>query len=562
MTRQKYGIFLAILLVVIFSTTSHVLAQSSAPETIGSAYFVPSSISSGGSTTLNVDSLKAATGTGTVSLCFYYASAGLDGVFPTAVSGHRATTYTRNYQGVEAGSVNCPKIGAARVTEYSGTPSSVAKLMGESLDFSGPATVANGLYTVDVLELEDTAPTDGFSADLTVTTPPPPPSQVYVSNTLACGGNSPCYAGNSALQQAFMDVADGGTIFIYGTFSQGGGVTATLSGSKSITIAGFNTPVIENGGGTCTGPMIENQGDGKLIISTVALDGTCALGSRSAGILQSGAGITAVKDSFSAIRDFTAAGGAALRVTDGMLIVMGNEFQNNQKALDQAGGVLYAFANNTYTNLGASAATSSAGTYNVTCNYWSASTIAGFEKDYSERLGAPVVNYVEGAGPQTLDAASLADNGGTQVIIGMGRSVNPFGNGTVTGLGARVSDYYAACGTRESASAGTITILGDTVTPGPLGFRLYSIGDPVECSPADNTACWDYQASSCSTVGCSVVDSAGNDGHFMVGNEMDPTNIALQSFSSDGGTGMWVPGVLGLLVLAGLSLAVLRRRAA
>ncbi len=558
MVHRKRTVVLLILVVMLFSAVSSVAAQTNEPATIGSAYFVPSSIATGGSTTLNIDNLKAASATTTVGLCFYYSDSGMDSLFPASVTGTRSTTYTRGYQGLDSAAVTCPSMGSGRITEYAGTPNAFAKLLGENVDFAGTVSSANGVYPVDILQLEDLVLTDGFSTSLTIAAAA---TDVYVSNDTACGGNAPCYSGTTALQQAFTNVADNGTVFIYGTYSQGGGVVAALTGSKSVTVSGFNSPIIENGGGTCSGAMIENQSSGFLIFSTVTLDGTCAVGSRSAGILQSGVGTTIVQDSFMTIRDFVAVGSSALRVSNGLLIARGNGFQNNQKAFDQTGGTLYAFANNINTNLGANAATKSAGTSNVTCNYWSASTISGFGTDFTERLGAPMVSYNEGSGTLTLDAASLAANGGTQVIVGMGRVNNPFGNGTVEGLGARVSDYYAACGTGATALSGLITIVGDSVTPGPTGFRLYSITNPLECSPASNTACWDYQNVSCTTAGCSVTGSVARDGHFMVGNEVDPTAVSLQSFGQQSGVMLWPVAVL-LALMAGMTFVAVRRRRA
>ncbi len=563
MTNRRFGLVFAFFLLAMFALTSNVSAQAEAPTTIGNAYFAPSTILSGDSTTLNVDTLKAATDTLVVGLCFYYSDTGLDTLFPETVIGSRGTIYTRTYQGVDRLAIDCPAFSGGQVSEYSGKPTALVKLFGENFDLTAALSMKAGDYTVDILELEDAVYTDGFSAPLTVQAAPPPVTEAYVSNTSTCGGNSPCYTGNSGLQQALADVEDGGTIFIYGTYSQGGGVTAVLSGSKSVTISGFNSPVIENGGSTCAGAMIDNQSSGVLTFSTVTLDGTCAVGSRSAGILQSGAGTAVVQDSFSTIRDFTAAGSAALRVTNGTLIASGNGFQNNQKAFDQTGGTLYAFANNVSTNLGSNAATKSGGISNISCNYWSASTISGFApEEFVERLGAPVVSYNEGAGSLTLDAASLASNGGTQVIVSMGRANNPYGNGTVIGLGARVSDYYAACGTRTSALSGLITIAGDSVSPGPTGFRLYAITDPLQCSPASNTQCWDYEGVSCGAAGCAITGAVARDGHFMVGNEVDPTSISLASFGSQAESPVWLPLVFLGIALGAASLVVLRRRQA
>ena len=58
MANRKQAVVLLILIVMLFSAVSSVAAQTNEPATSGNAYFVPSSIASGGSTTLNIDNLK------------------------------------------------------------------------------------------------------------------------------------------------------------------------------------------------------------------------------------------------------------------------------------------------------------------------------------------------------------------------------------------------------------------------------------------------------------------------------------------------------------------------
>lgn len=78
-------------------------------------------------------------------------------------------------------------MGSGRRTEYAGTPDAFAKLLGENVDFAGTVSSANGVYPVDILQLEDAVLTDGFSTSLTIAAAA---TDVYVSNDTACGGNA------------------------------------------------------------------------------------------------------------------------------------------------------------------------------------------------------------------------------------------------------------------------------------------------------------------------------------------------------------------------------------
>ena len=414
---------------------------------------------------------------------------------------------------------------------------------------------------------------DQASPTLTVQAPS---SDVYVSNTSGCGGNTPCYTGPDALQNAFDDVAAGGTVNVYGTWSQGGGNTAQLTGTKSVTLTGFNAPRIENGGGTCGGAMIDNNSSGTLTVKNLTIDGTCGTGSRSAGILSS-SGTTHVTDNANTIRDFTGAGNAGIDVGGGTVVVSGNSFINNEAAMEQSGGTLYAFANNVTSTTGSNAAVSTGGTSDVKCNYWGSATISGFGSDYAARLGAPAVSYAEGTGAQTLGNAALAGTGSTQVLVSMGRDTDspPFNNGTTGGLGALVSDFFAACSSQGGGTPiGAITITGDSVTPGTDGFRLYEVQNADDCSPSDNVDCWDYagavdvngdptgSAHCTGLVGCTVTDETASEGNFVVGNETDPTAITLSNLTVTSARNTWVPVALvvtSLTLVGGLFLARRRR---
>ncbi len=578
-------LFMPFQLLALLAVVGWAAAQApEAPEAVTGVTITPSSVVAGNSITVNVNFTVPDT-TIANTICLYYLNTHFPfapSVFglPSSVTSTLGDLYTLTLGTTLGGGAGaCPGVGVRWAVAFSISDPDDFADGGDDFSFTMtvPLTTTPGSKTLTFRQYNPTL-LNTLNGSFTVL---PTPSTIYVSNTAGCGSNSPCYTGPTALAQALTDISSGGTIFIYSTFSQGAGVTAQLTGSKSVTISGINTPLIENGGGTCTGAMIENAGSGTLEFTTVSLNGTCAAGARTAGILQSAAtGTTIVRDSFNTISNFTGSGAAALRVTDGTLIVHGNSFQNNRRALHQTSGTLYAFANNVNSNIEANAASSSGGLNNVSCNYWGASTISGFNpQDFAERLGAPVVNYIEGTGALTLGNASLTVTTpitGTQVLINMGRTNHPFNNGTVIGLGARVSDYFAVCGTRTTATGGAITIIGDSVAPGPNGFHLHAIEDVTQCSPSTNTACWDdlsggAPGSSCFTTGCSVSSfgaiippstSMPRDGHYVVGNEMDPTAVNLLTVTLQGGnTAVWSASLLMALLL-GITFVVLRRRRA
>ncbi len=574
---KRFRILAAItMMALLFSLAGVVSADEIGPTSISSFTISPSSALVGESVTFtfefdvpNTDSAN--------TICIYYD----DGNYETTMTdlnsqvtsdlGDSYTLEVPDSTGTNQPTTSCPAVSGYYVVGYTVSNPHSFSSGGDSIStsFTVPSGAGTETFTSQQYNPGTDTLVDTLNATLTID---PTPSTVYVSNDSTCGGNSPCYSGGDALQSAFDAVASGGTVNIYGAWSQGGGNSAQLTGSKNVTLTGFNSPRIENGGGTCSGAMIDNQGSGTLTVQGLTIDGTCGSGSRSAGILNSGTGQTNVMDNANTIRDFTGSGNAGVKVSNGTMIVAGNTFVNNYAAMEASdSGTLYAFANNVTSNTGSDAASfAGSGSFNVKCNYWGGATISGFGSDYDERLGSPVNSYVEGTGALGLGQASLTDpDTNNRVLINMGRDTDnpPFNNGTTSGLGALVSDFYAACTSRDSSNVGQITVTGDNVTPGSNGFRLYEIQDVADCSPADNTACWDYAGGSpgdgatCSSTGCSVTDQTASEGHFIVGNEVDPTAITFTAISASSNPWLSVGLVVTVSVLALGALVVLRKRA-
>lgn len=584
MKRFRLVFALTLLLTLLISSIAHANAGNpdtgDAPSTLTSFSINPSTAYYGDQVTFTVGYRIGATAANQATwdnvICFYYQDAGWNSLWPAVATSARGEPHDLIYAGAEGGAgTECDDLGfGGQVAEYYENGfGTAARLFGDTLtiQFNLPAVSppATGSHNFDMTQEEGNAcyggcsPVDGASASITVASSP---TDVYVSNTAGCGGNSPCYTGNSALQSAFDAVTNGGTVSVFGTWSQGGSNLAQLTGSKSVTLTGFNTPRIENGGGTCSGAMIDNTGSGTLTVTTLTINGTCGSGLRTTGILNSGSGTTNIQGV--TVQAFTGSGNAGAVVSSGTLVIEGSTFSNNQTAMKQNGGTLYAFANNITSNVGSSAAVYTAGaSYNLKCNYWNSFAIdATYSVSYAKRLGAPVVSYVEGTG-LTLGAASLADpTSGSQVLVNLGRNtVNPpFNNGTVVGIGALASDFFGACLSRDGSGPGAITIESDNQVPGATGFRLYEITDATQCSPSDNTFCWDYQNVSCNTAACSVTDPTPTEGDFVVGNELDPTAVQLVNLTANPTRDIWLPALLalGALLLIGGAALILRKQQA
>jgi hypothetical protein len=277
-------------------------------------------------------------------------------------------------------------------------------------------------------------------------------------------------------------------------------------------------------------------------VRNLTIDGSCGSGSRTNGIVVSG-GSTNVKNVV--LRNFTSGNG--LQTTGGAAVVEGSTFSNNYVALDADAGTLYAFANSILTNVALDAATNVKTTDNVKCNYWASYSIqgsaaaGGAADQFEKRLGARVSTYSEGTGALVLGRANLAAGTGSRVIVNMGRSTPPFNNGTVLGLGAQTSDFFAFCLARDGSDLGAMTVTSDPVAAGANGHRLYQIANTTECSPSTNMACWDLAGTALSSAvsapgAASAVLSPesgyAQEGHYVIGNQVDPTALAVSDFTA------------------------------
>lgn len=576
MKTIKISLALTMLLALFGVTIAYAgSTEPNAPEVISLFTITPSTVYVGDSVTFSIDFTVATADLNTENnLCLYYYDNNYTVTFNAIgdLTSDLGDVYVQSDEDGTIGNANgnCPLAAGAYIVKWTIADPIDDAEFGDLVSFT--ITVPSGASTTSIRlrQRTATAQVGGANKTLTILTVG---NTVYVANdTATCGTNTPCKTGVDALNWGFDNVTSPGTVIILGAYNMSSSATADLAAAKTILLTGATGASLNNAAGVCSpNAMIEvNDASANLTVTNLTIDGSCSSGNRTAGILTTD-GTSNVKTGTNTIRDFTGSGNAGVEVTGGTTVVENNNFANNEAAMEQsATGTLYAFANNVNTNTGALAVVASGASNNVKCNYWSSYSIdPSLSGDFAERLGTPIVSYVEGAGALVLGNASLAaPTSGTQVLINLGRNtVNPpFNNGTTTGLGALVSDFFGACLTRNSSGPGAVTIIGDNQAPGVDGFRLYEIMDATECSPADNTSCWDYTGgvaggvptgtaasgddSICSgIVGCTVVDEAASEGVFVVGNQLDPTAITLKSFSTSA-TQPWVPVALMAAVLA------------
>ncbi len=339
-----------------------------------------------------------------------------------------------------------------------------------------------------------------------------------------CGGNSPCYSGSTAIQQALNGVATNGQVIVQNNHS----VNASLTCAGNVTVSGANGAAI-----TWTGAA------GNLFTAQ-----NCDL----------------------KVKGLALNGGSTATV------------------FNQIGtGTLTAYANNISSF---AAAYNGSGTHNLGHNYWGtrdplAAAPAGFSAgEWAGRLGAPIAQWAEGTGSATLvtgvNTATLSGGSGTAVVVSMGRGQAnaPFDNGLAPYVNQMCSDFYDLFTVNGSGTwaaqipvDNVATCNANTLTP----KRITWITALAQCSPTTNTACWNpidpgrISVSGQNLLISNLTVSELGGTPFVAGdiNGMDPTVIHLTQFDGRTATALpWLP--LGAAITIGLSvglMAVKRRKA-
>jgi hypothetical protein len=541
-----------------------------APTVVSSFTISPSTAYPGNTVTFQVNFTVAPADVLTRNtFCFYYQDGSYDATFAAlgAITSNLGDSYDASVQATAgSASAHCAGLPGYKILEYSAPAADQFSDGGDQLLFSFSVPVGATTQTFRLRQYNAIPTLMGvFNSTLTIQVLG---NQIYVANdATSCGSNSPCLTGPAALNTALDNVTGPGDVFVLGDYLVAPNSTADLTTAKSVTISGVGGASINMAAGVCAGTAIVNNG-GTLVIQNLAMDGTCATGNRAAAI-RNEAGTLTVRNV--TVRDF-AGSGIGIAAAGGTTTVEGSHFSNNNVALDGNGGVLYAFANNINSNTSLNAAANIDASDNVKCNYWNSYNVSGTgAAQYEQRLGAPVSTYIEGTGALALGRASLAAGTGSRVIVNMGRGTPPFNNGTVLGLGAQTSDFFAFCLARDGSALGAITVTSDPVAAGTNGHRLYKVTNTAECSPSTNTACWDLAG----TVPSSAVSASGaisavlspqsgyeQEGHYVIGNQVDPTAIAISSFttnSSAQASGAWLALIAAASLLAGVWLWQRRR---
>lgn len=260
--------------------------------------------------------------------------------------------------------------------------------------------------------------------------------------------------------------------------------------------------------------------------------------------------------------------GAIVLITNGTVIVKGNEFDGNGQVFSQQIGTLTAYANNinNFTNAGL---TSAMGTVNGRHNWWGtyASQPTGVDNDsWAFLLGAPVITWADGNGTVTLPDSIATDDAsftgaGNKVIVNH-RNAVPFGKGIPADTGAaQCADFYDFFAPGGSGTYGVSIPVDAACTSAIIDDKLFEfalndsgtyIGAPdTTCSP--DTSCWNSIATipRVGDVLTSNVDAEELQGTPFAApsrNNNAPTAVSLATFSATTNNMGMVTAVIFLLL--------------
>ncbi|CAG0936281.1 Neopullulanase 1 [Thermoflexales bacterium] len=398
-----------------------------------------------------------------------------------------------------------------------------------------------------------------------------------------------------------IDAADAGDTVNVTT----GVYTENIVVDKALTLAGMgqsNTIVYPalsnpncNGGGSgvlCSGGdpaasnLVQVQAD-NVTLRDLTLDGD-APGSTS-GLIRNGADLDArnglVLGAFNnlTIRNSTLQNVYlnSLYLAGGSVSLSGATLNNQEAVFDQTSGALTAYANSIMNY--ATALTRTGGTGNLRHNWWgraNGTVPNGLDPatDWQARLSAQILSWTEGSNGAVLGDTSLAGGTGTAVIVSHGRSfVNaPFGN-TIFDFDSMCSDYYDFFTVNGSGTWDISLPVDDspacitqTLDAGKI-YWIPAVTDySVECTPYDNTACWDLITTNVITsgqnimvTGLSATDLGGT--QFVAGSIIgsDPTAVTIIALAASTDRSSAPAGAIfvsALVATVGLILVVRRRR--
>lgn len=270
-----------------------------------------------------------------------------------------------------------------------------------------------------------------------------------------------------------------------------------------------------------------------------------------------------------------------LNMTGGWIFFFGNDVNTGSTALTQSGGFLAAYANNFvgYTT----AVNRTAGSAVMPHNWWGTYTLqpAGVSNsDWQARLGRVSLGSAVGNGAVALGSASLiaTDDISLIAIVSHGRDLGnaPFGNATLNyqNLCSAYYDFFAIFGNGTwSVSVpvdNTPECVAQTLNPGRIYWIPAGTDYSVQCTPYNNTACWDPITTNVITggqnitvTGLSMADLGGT--QFVAGSTTgtDPTAIAIVGFAAITDRSAAPAGIIlagAVIAATGLVLVARRRR--
>lgn len=371
--------------------------------------------------------------------------------------------------------------------------------------FNGQALANTWRMTARDLASGDTGTLSEWCLQATVEAAPFPAAFADPADP-TCGGNSPCFSGGNAIQQALNAVASGGQVTVLGDHT----INSSLTCVGDINLTGASGSSITWNGGA--GDMF-TAWNCNLTLKGLSLDG-----------------------------------GAAANV------------------FNQVGaGVVTAYANNIANYV---SAYSGGGAPAIGHNFWGskdagAAAPSGMPAgEWPKRLGSAVSGWADSpTGSVALGGASLSGSAGTVAIVSFGRGAAnaPFDNGVSGYVDAMCSEFYDAF-TVGGAGSWTLVLPVDATPPECTSItlnqnRLFTIADISQCAPTSGE-CWDL-ATGVTHTGSGLVlaglTEAELDGtHFVAGDPggLDPTSVGIQAFS--GATSSW--RLLSWILLALLAL--------
>jgi parallel beta-helix repeat protein len=440
----------------------------------------------------------------------------------------------------------------------------------------------------------------------------------YVANSSGvCGGYTPCDIGPNGLRDALLD-ATATTVVILGNYQAGPQSNPVLNGE---TLQGQGGAILGFDSTACTAAaFLTVSGNGT--IQDLIVDGTCSGGgNKSSGIYLNAGGSTLIVQDVT-IRDFGGAGNSGLYVNAGTLNNTGVTYSNNTVGVTVAGGTA-TLSGDTFTNNGTGIAISG-GAASVTSSSFSGNTSYGVDHTAgTANIGTTPTNgntlsvpagatgirsvgtnatikdntisngsygiYLNGATASggiyanTVSGASTYQIGCSGAFVGAGFNyiggvIAPGGDDSncsdrTDQLGSPIVQWTdgTSLGTCSVSGFGPIFNLGNQAPYGlapPLGRDSFYYATTGSASNVSVTGGSTQFKMLMAYTGCNPMTATcweaapgrtqSNDGYYFSGSQ-DPTAITLANVTIESPR-LWVPVALAVVVLAGVSGALLLLR--